>query len=180
MPRAGARERITVAVLWLLLAAALATAPIFLLAEGVDRTHVLRVLVSNGVTALLCGTLLAAHRRRQGRSLAWIAPLLVFGMLGLIGWLAWTNGEPVHVNVINFVFVTVLASALLGGRELLLVAAGSAALLCAIALRQSSSTYSGVGEGNLEARFEAIGQFLPTYAVTVAILWLQKRSAARE
>ena len=168
----------TVALLWLVLAAALVTAPIFLIAEGLDRTHVLRVLESNGVTALLCGSLLAAHRRRRVRSLAGIARLLVFGLLGLIGWLAWTNGEPVHVNVINFVFVTVLASALLGKRELLLVAAVSAALLCAIAMRQTSIASSGGGEHDLEPRLESIGQFLPTYAVTVAILWLQKRSAA--
>ena len=173
-----ARDRMTVALLWLVLVAALVTAPIFLFAEGLDRTHVLRVLESNGVTALLCAALLAAHRRKQAGSLAWIARLLVLGLFGLISWLAWSNGEPVHVNVINFVFVTVLASALRSDRELLVVAAASAAVLCAIALRQTSSVGAG-GESDLEARLEPIGQFLPTYVVTVAILWMQKRRASR-
>ena len=46
------RARLTRALVLVVLGAALLTAPVFLLAEELDRAHVLRVLASNGVQAL--------------------------------------------------------------------------------------------------------------------------------
>jgi hypothetical protein len=158
------RHRLTRALVLLVLVAALVTAPVFLVAEELDREHVLRVLASNGVCAALCGGLLVALRRGH---VAATARALVFGLLAIVAALAWSNGEPVHVNVVNFVLVTVLASALLGRGALLLVGVLASGAMLAIAWRQP-----GAGEELMEARFEAIVQFLPTYAVIVFTLWL--------
>lgn len=165
------RARLTRELLVLVLVAAIATAPVFLFAEGWSRLHVLRVLASNGVTALICGTLLAVLRRGH---VAWVARGLVFGLLALVTTLAWTNGESVHVNVVNFVFVTVLASVLLGRGTLLAVATLAALALIGIAFKQPVAS---AGEAALDARLEAIGQFLPTYGVIVVILWLRERAS---
>jgi hypothetical protein len=142
------RQRLTRTLVLVVLAAAVLTAPVFLLAEELDREHVLRVLASNGVC----------------------------GLLALVGALAWTNNESVHVNVVNFVLVTVLAAALLDGGELLLVAVPTACLMVAIAWRQAAPA---AVEELTEARVESIVQFLPTYCVIVLVLWLQRRAATR-
>ena len=92
------RQRLTRTLVLVVLAAAVLTAPVFLLA----------------------------------------ARLLVFGLLALVGALAWTNNESVHVNVVNFVLVTVLAAALLDGGGLLLVAVPAACLMVAIAWKQAA------------------------------------------
>ena len=167
------RHRLVRALVLVVLAAAVLTAPVFLVAEELDREHVLRVLASNGLCALLCVGLLALLR--QGRA-ELAARLLVFGLLALVGSLAWTNGESVHVNVVNFVLVTVLAAALLDGAGLLLVALPATCLMVAIAWKQATPR---VGEELAEARVESIVQFLPTYAVIVLVLWLQRRAVAR-
>jgi hypothetical protein len=167
------RHRLTRALVLVVLAAAVLTGPVFLLAEELDREHVLRVLASNGVSALLCVGLLALLRRGRAEL---AARLLVFGLLALVGALAWTNGEGVHVNVVNFVLVTVLAAALLDDAGLLLVAASAACLMVAIAWKQASPAG---GEELTEARVESILQFLPTYAVIVLVLWLQRRASRR-
>ena len=159
-----ARERLTKLALQLVLAAALVTAPIFLFAEEFDRTHVLRVLGSNGVTALLCGTLLVMLRRRR---IAWIEHLFVFGLLALVSLLAATNGEPIHTNVVNFVFVTVLAGVLLDRGGLLVCAICAAAAM--IAITWILPPPAGRPDP-IEARLEAIAQFLPTYSVIVLVL----------
>lgn len=168
------RHRLTRALVLLVLVAALVTAPVFLLAEELDRQHVLRVLASNGVCVLFCLGLLALLRRGQVEA---TARVLVFGLLAIVGALAWTNGEGVHVNVVNFVLVTVLASALLGRLQLLLVGALAAAVMIAIAWQQAAPR---AGEELLEARVESIVQFLPTYAVIVLVLWMRAGTQAAE
>ena len=102
-------ERLTRGILWIVLGAALATAPVFLVAEGEHRGHVLDVALSNGSCAALCAVLLVLLRRGHAEV---VNRALVLGLLALISVLAWTNEETVHVNVVNFTFVTVLA----GGR----------------------------------------------------------------
>jgi hypothetical protein len=166
------RARLTRDLLRLVLVAAVATAPVFLFAETFDREHVLRVLESNGAAALMCLVLLAALR---GGHVELVGRLLVFGLLALVALLAWTNGEDVHVNVVNFVLVTVLASVLLRRGELLAVAGLAALVMSAIAWKQAVAIG---GEELAEARFESTAQFLPSYAVIVLVLWLRERAMA--
>ncbi|MEZ6017049.1 MAG: hypothetical protein R3F49_18175 [Planctomycetota bacterium] len=167
------RARLTRDIVRLILAAALLSAPVFLFAEEFDREHILRVAASNGVTAVLCAGLLALLRRG---SVEPVARGLVLGLFTLVGVLAWTNGEDVHVNVINFVLVTLLASVLLGRASLLAVGALSAAEMCAIAWRTARAA---PGEELTEARFESIAQFLPTFAVVVLVLWLHSANRSK-
>jgi hypothetical protein len=47
-------------------------------------------------------------------------------------------------------------------------------VLCGIAWKQAE----GTGEALLEARFEPIAQFLPTFVVIVLILWLRAGAGA--
>jgi hypothetical protein len=162
------RDRLTREFLLVVLGAALATAPVFLFAEGWGVEHVWRVLASNGGTALLCGLLLRVLRTGHGNA---ARCALIFGLLAIVTTLAWTNGESVHVNVVNFVFVTVLASALLGPRALLVVGATSLVALSAIAFREA-----GAASDPLDARLEAIAQFGPTFAAIVLVLWLRDRA----
>ncbi|MCK6447486.1 MAG: hypothetical protein L6Q99_13935 [Planctomycetes bacterium] len=163
------RLRLVRALLWIILAAAVLTAPVFLFAESFDREHVVRVALSNGLAALLCAGPLAWSRRGHAEA---IGRVLVFGLLALVASLAWTNGEDVHVNVVNFVLVAVLASVLTERRILLGVACVSAAAMCAIAWKQAVPP---AGEELFEARLESIAQFLPTYAVIVLVLALRER-----
>ena len=162
------RYRLTRALVLTILVAAVASAPVFLFAEEFDREHILRVAASNGACALLCLFLLGLLR---AGNVVLTARLLVFSLLALIGALAWTNGEPVHVNVINFVLVTLLAAVLLGRRGLLAVGAIAAALMVAIAWK---SAVPVPDEDLLEVRLEAIVQFLPTYLVVIGVLWLRE------
>ncbi|MBI5432477.1 MAG: hypothetical protein HZA52_06585 [Planctomycetes bacterium] len=166
------RLRFVRALLWVVLVAALVTAPVFLFAESFDREHVVRVVLSNGVAAGLCGGLLLHSRR--GNAVA-VGRVLVFGLLALVASLSWTNGEDVRINVINFVLVSVLASVLTDRRALLGVAVVSAAVMVSIAWRQAIPP---AGEELLEARLEALAQFLPTYAVIVLVLWLREGARA--
>ena len=168
----NAREQLTRQLLLLVFVAAVLTAPVFLFAEGWSVEHLLRVIASNGATALLCALLLGALRRGHAE---WVGRGLVFGMLALVAVLAWTNGEAVHVNVVNFVFVTVLASVLLSRAALLVVAVLSALVLTGIALKQPQT---GLADAALDERLESIGQFLPTYTVIVLVLWLRERAAS--
>jgi hypothetical protein len=169
-PRAESRARLTRQLLLLVLAAAVATAPLFLFAEGFAARHCGRVAASNGGAALLCLVLLRALR---GGHVARVGGALIFGLLALVCALAWSNGEDVHQNVVNFVLVTVLASVLLGRRALPVVAAVAALVMAAIAWKQARAA---PGEALFEARFESIAQFLPTYAVITLVLWLRERS----
>ncbi len=164
------REQLTRALVRLILAAAVLSAPLFLFAEGFQAKYLARVAVSNGSCALLCAGLLQLLRRGQVQA-AGLA--LVLGLLALVGALAWNNGEPVHVNVINFVLVTLLAGSLLDRRWLLLVGAACALCMVGIALRQTV----GGDEDPWEQRLESIVQFLPTYLVIVGILVCRLESA---
>jgi len=170
----NSRHRLTRALVLLVLFAALGTAPVFLFAEEFDSQHVLRVLASNGVCVAFSLGLLALLRRGH---VELTARVLVFGLLVIVGALAWTNGEDIHVNVVNFVLVTVLAAALLGRAQLLGIGAIIAAAMTAIAWRQA---VPGSGEELLEARLESIVQFLPTYTVIVLVLWMQNRAQAAQ
>lgn len=161
-----------VPILRLILAAAVLTAPVFLFAEGFEAKYAWRVAASNGACAVLCLGLLALCRRERARL---AGALFVWGLMGLVGALAWFNGEPVHVNVINFALVAVLASAV-GTRSMVAaVAALSSVEMIAIAWTRPT-LYAG--KDLAEARFESIAQFLPTYLVVVTILWLRPKGAA--
>ena len=154
-------------LLRLILAAAILTAPLFLFGEGFEAEYVGRVALSNGACALLCLGLLALVRRGKG---ALAGSLLVWGLALLVGSLAWGNGEPAHVNVINFVLVTLLASVLGSRREVLLLGALSALEMGVIAWQRPLMP---PGKDLAEARFESLVQILPTFLVVVAILWLR-------
>ena len=65
-----------------------------------------------------------------------VANTLVFGLLALVGSLAWSNGERVHVNVINFILIAVLASTIASRRVLVVCTLLSAAEMIAIAVRR--------------------------------------------
>lgn len=162
------REKLTRAILRLILVAAVLSAPVFLVAEEFDAKHSLVVLGSNGVCAVLCLVLL--RMLKAGRA-ELCAKILVIGLFLLIAALATNNGEPVHVNVINFTLATLLASVLLGRKFLIAIACGSALAMLWIAWQQ---TVPPEGEELFEARLEAIAQFLPTFIVVVSILWLRE------
>lgn len=168
----GSEAGLTRTLVKLVLAAAILTAPVYLFGEGFEAKYVGRVAASNGLCVVLCACLLALIR--QGRERL-AAGLFVGGLMALVGTLAWVNGEPVHVNVINFTLVAVIASVTTGPRVLACVTALSAVEMCAIAWRRplpGVDTGALEGEALAEARFEAIAQFLPTYLVVAGILWL--------
>lgn len=166
------RFRLTRDLVRLILVAAILSAPVYLVAEDLDRDHVIRLVTSNGACAAMCVLLLALLRKGQ---VELTARLLVYGLLALVGVLAWSNGEDVHVNVVNFVLVTVLGTALLGGRELLLIGGVAATEMVLIAWKQAVAIG---GEELGEARMESIAQFLPSYAVIVLVLWMTTRHRA--
>lgn len=163
-------RRLLRAILRLILGAAVLTAPIFVLGEALDAKTVARVAASNGLCALSCWGLLRVLR---GGRTELVANTLVFGLLALVGSLAWSNGERVHVNVINFILIAVLASTIASRRVLVVCALLSAAEMIAIAVRRP---FPEAGQEAAEASFEAIIQFLPTYLVIVVVLWLRVRS----
>ena len=67
-------------------------------------------MLTNGGTALAAFVLLVLIRRGYTRVAAHVT---VWGLFALVASLAATNGEPIHVNVVNFSLVIVLAT--LGG-----------------------------------------------------------------
>lgn len=168
------RHRLTRAIVRLILLAAVLSAPVFLVAEDFDGQHALLVLASNGVCVLLCLGLL---RRLRSGDVETCARTLVFSLLALVTFLATTNGEDVHVNVINFVLIAVLSSVLLGRKTLLFVSIPSVVAMLFIAWRQAVPP---AGEELFEARLESIAQFLPTYLVVVTILWLREGEPVTE
>ncbi|MEM9378802.1 MAG: hypothetical protein AAGB93_02555 [Planctomycetota bacterium] len=170
-PRGG--DPLLRVILRLVLGAAIVTAPLFLFGEGFEAEYVGRVAASNGACAALCVGLLALERRGRARL---AAQLLVGGLLALVGLLAWINGEPVHVNVINFTLVTVLASALLDGRAVAVVAT-----LCALEMTALAWTrpLERAGADLAEQRFESIVQILPTFVVVAWILAIRSRVSSR-
>jgi hypothetical protein len=167
-----ARELLTRAILRLILAAAVLSAPVFLVAEDFDGAHALVVLASNGVCAVLCLVLLQLLKKGRAEL---CAKILVVGLFLLIAALATNNGENVHVNVINFTLATLLASVLLGRKFLVGIASASALVMLWIAWHQAVPRE---GEEMFEARLESIAQFLPTFMVVVSILWLREGHGA--
>ncbi len=158
--------RLTRTLTRLILVVAILTAPIFVFGEGFEAKYIARVAASNGLCVALCLGLLGLLKSRR----ADLGPgLLVVGLLALVGALAWFNGERVHVNVVNFVLVAVLAAAVSTRRMLVGVAVFSAIEMVAIAWDRP---FPEPGHDLAEARFEAIAQFLPTYSVIVIVLGL--------
>lgn len=165
---------LTRALVLLILVAALVSAPFFLVAEGFHLEHVWRVAASNGVCAIYCVGLLGLLRR--GRTQL-AGSLLVYGLLAIVSTLAWFNGESVHVNVVNFVLVTVLAGTLLKRRDLVWISVLAAVVMVGIAMRQDiDPSYPDPWE----ARMESIVQFLPTYVVVVGVLWLRAEGTSKD
>ncbi|MFT6110692.1 MAG: hypothetical protein ACJA2W_003620 [Planctomycetota bacterium] len=162
------QRALTTALVKLVLLAAVVTAPVFLFGEGFEAKYLWRVAASNGACIVLCLALLALLRRDRVRL---AAGALVYGLLALVGLLAWSNGEPVHVNVINFTLVAVLASVIATRRDLLVVGALAAIEMVGIAWREPTVELLA-GEELAEARFESIVQFLPTFCVVVGVLWI--------
>ncbi len=161
------------ALVRLVLLAAVVTAPVFLFGEGFEPKYIGRVAASNGLCALLCLGLLSLIRRGRVQL---AGALFVYGLLALVGVLAWVNGEPVHVNVVNFTLVVVLASAVARPRDLLIV--GALAALEMVAIAWDRPPGAATGKDLAELRFEAIVQFLPTFGVVVGVLWLMRRDRA--
>ena len=149
-----------------MLFAACVTAPVFVFGEGFEAKYVGRVAASNGLCVLLCLVLL--RLLKTGRVLL-VGKIFVFGLLALVGGLAWFNGERVHVNVVNFVLVAVLAASVASRGVLLVITAFAAVEMVAIAWTRP---FPEAGHDLGEARFEAIAQFLPTFLVISVILWL--------
>ena len=166
---ASGRASLLIALIRWVLVAAVVTAPIFLFGEGFEPKYLGRVAASNGLCALLCLGLLRLVKRGRA-NLA--GALFVYGLLALVGVLAWVNGEAVHVNVVNFTLVVAIASAVAHPRDLLL--AGALAALEMIAIAWDRPPGAASDKDLVELRFEAIVQFLPTFCVIVGVLWLTR------
>jgi hypothetical protein len=148
----------------LILGAAIITAPLYVVGEGFDVPHAGRVLLINGGTAIGAVMLLLLVRRGHGRL---VSALTVWGLYALVSWLAATNGEPIHVNVVNFVVVLVLAHLLLDGRGVAIVTLACATAMVGIAYRQSLLTTGGKAG---ELFIEAVVQFLPQFVLIALLL----------
>ena len=90
----------------LILGAAVITAPLYIIGETFDLSHAGRVLLINGGTAGAAIILMLLVQRGYARL---VGALTVWVMYALVTSLAATSGEPIHVNVVNFVLVLVLA-----------------------------------------------------------------------
>ena len=157
-------------VLKLILIAAIITAPLYIVGEAFDLSHLWRVLAINGGTALGAGLLLLLVNRGHVRL---ISEFTVWSLLALIAFLAATNGEPIHTNVINFVLVLVLANMLLPGRSIVLITITCAIAMSAIAYHQA--TMANNPEAN-EKFVETVVQFVPQFIfIAVLLAMISKR-----
>ena len=161
------------AVLKLILVAAIVTAPLYVVGEAFDLSHLRRVLLINGGTALAASGLLFLVNRGHTRL---ISALVVWSLLGLISFLAATSGEPIHTNVINFVLVLVLANLLLPGRSTVLVIIISVIAMSAIAYHQ---TMLADGPEANEKFVETVVQFVPQFMVIAVLLAMISKRAGR-
>ncbi len=166
-PQAADRLKI---VLKIILVAAIVTAPFYMFGEAFDLSHLWQVAMINGGTALAAVMFLMLVQRGHVRL---VSELAVWGLLFLISWLAATNGEPIHVNVVNFVLVVVLANLLLGGRGFVLATCTCAVAMTGIAYHQSLLTKGP--EGN-EVFVETIVQFLPQFILIALLLKMSSRT----
>ena len=165
-----AAARLVNLILWLLFVAAIVTAPLFFVGESFTQTHLVRVIASNGGTALGALGLIALLRR--GR-VELVAQLVSWGLFALISVLSATNGEPIHVNVINFVLVVVIAHRLLPRPSFHALSLACAAVMALIGIQQARA---GSGsEPVFERATESLVQFLPTFLVIVLVLRLRPR-----
>ena len=151
-------------VLKLILGAAIITAPLYVVGETFDLSHAGRVLLINGGTAGAAVILLLLVQRGYGRL---VSVLTVWGLYALISWLAATNGEPIHVNVVTFVLVLVLANLLCSGRAVAIVTLACATAMVGIAYHQSLMATDGQGR---EIFIEAVVQFLPQFIFMALLL----------
>jgi len=151
-------------VLKLILGAAIITAPLYVIGETFDLSHAGRVLLINGGTAIGAVILLLLLQRGYGRL---VSVLTVWGLYGLVTWLAATNGEPIHVNVVNFVLVLVLANLLFSGRSVAIVALACATAMAGIAYHQALMTTGGQ---DAELFVGAVVQFLPQFILIALLL----------
>ena len=151
-------------VLKIILVAAIVTAPLYVFGETFDLSHLRKVVMINGGTALAAIVLLLLVHRGHVRL---VSALAVWGLLALISWLAATNGEPIHANVVNFVLVLVAANLLLRAPSALLVAFACAIAMTGVAYQQSSMTKGPVGN---EMFVETIVQFLPQFILIALLL----------
>ena len=166
-PVAGERVRVDKllrVVLKIILVAALVTMPLYIVGEEFTLSHLWRVLAINGGTAL--GTLALLQLARLGQTRI-VSAVLVWGLFALISYLAATTGEPVHVNVVNFVLVLVLASLLLRLRDGLLILISCLLVMIAIAYRQS---LSGAAIDQNERFVETMVQFIPQFLIIALLL----------
>jgi hypothetical protein len=164
-----ATRRLTIA-LKILLYAAIATAPLYLVGESFDLSHVWRVTLTNGGTALAAFVLLVLVRRGHIRIVASVA---VWGLFALVASLAATNGEPIHVNVVNFSLVLVLANFLLLRDGAILATIACVLAMTAIAYNQALVASPGNAH---EIFVETIVQFLPQFILIAFLLRLMPRS----
>jgi len=121
-------------------------------------------LVSNGGTAAAAVILLLLVQRGYGRL---VGIMTVSGLYALITWLAATSGEPIHVNVVNFVLVLVLANLLCSGRTVAIVTLACAVAMAGIAYHQSLVTTVAQGK---EFFVETVVQFLPQFFFVALLL----------
>ena len=152
-----------ITVLKLILGAAIITAPLYVVGETFDLSHAGRVLLVNGGTAGSAVILLLLVQRGYGRL---VGALTVWGLYALVTWLAATSGEPIHVNVVNFVLVLVLANLLCSGRAVAIVTLACATAMVGIAYHQSLMATGGQGR---EVFVETVVQFLPQF-IFIALL----------
>ena len=157
-------------VLKTILFAAIVTAPLYMFGEAFDLSHLWKVVMINGGTALAAMTLLLLVQRGNVRLLSELA---VWGLAALISWLAATNGEPILVNVVNFVLVLVLANLLLGGRSVVLVAFACAVAMTGVAYQQSPMTKGLAGN---EVFVETVVQFLPQFTLIAVLLKITSKN----
>lgn len=166
-PVAGERVRVDKllrVILKIILVAALVTMPLYIVGEEFTLAHLWRVLAINGGTAL--GTLALLQLARLGRTRI-VSAVLVWGLFAPISYLAATTGEPVHVNVVNFVLVLVLASLLLRPRDGLLISISCLLVMITIAYRQS---LSGAASDQNERFVETMVQFIPQFLIIALLL----------
>jgi hypothetical protein len=110
----------------------------------------------------------ATHHEAQAlRAVLLAAVLSVLALFSLISWLAATNDESIHVNVVNFVLVLVLANLLLKGRGVAVVT-----VACGIAYDQS---LMATGPQSKEIFMEAVVQFLPPFILIALFLRMTTR-----
>ena len=158
-------------VLKLILGAAIITAPLYIVGETFDLSHAGRVLLINGGTAAAAVILLLLVQRGYGRLVSIMA---VSGLYTLITWLAATSGEPIHVNVVNFVLVLVLANLLCSGRAVMIVTLACATAMVGIAFHQSLTATGGQG---WEVFVETVVQFLPQFIFMAVLLRMTSAKA---